>query len=211
MKNDRNRNRKLDTMIDIRDLRVTKNSKTICVVPEMTVTSGERVTILGDNGSGKTTLLRVLAGLEANHDGRCAIDAPQQDRVYVHQTPYLFDGTVLSNVTYGLRARRVSRTERERLAEHWLEQLGIQSFAQHRVTHLSGGEKRRVALARAMVLQPRLLLLDEPLADLDNDGVAAVVAAFDELPEATILIAAPMGLPNGLTSRQYHMVTANKK
>ena len=194
-------------MIDINGLRVTKNGRTICSVSELAIAPGERVAILGPNGSGKTTLLRVLSGLEADYDGRCSVNASWKDCVYVHQSPYLFQGTVLFNVTYGLRQRGTNRAESEQLALHWLQRLEAGKLARDRVARLSGGERRRVALARAMILRPRLLLLDEPLADMDEDGAAAVSAALDELQQSTILVASPTVLPNGLTSRDYQLET----
>jgi len=192
-------------MIAINDLCVIKNGRTICSVPELAIAPGERVAIRGPNGSGKSTLLRVLCGLEADYQGSYAVNASLRDRVYVHQSPYLFRGTVLFNASYGLRARGVNRTECERLTRHWLERLGLYSLAGSRVTHLSGGERRRVALARAMILQPRLLLLDEPLAELDEEGAAAASAAIDELHGSTILISSPTILPPGLNSREYQL------
>jgi len=190
-------------MIDINDLRVNKNGRTICSVSELQIAPGERVAIRGPNGSGKTTLLRVLSRLEVNYQGTCSVDASWRDCVYVHQSPYLFRGTVLFNVTYGLCERGKNRAECKQLALSWLRRLGVENLSETRVTHLSGGELRRVALARAMILRPRLLLLDEPLADMDADGGAAVCAALDELKESTILVASPTTLPNGLTSRDY--------
>jgi len=154
-------------MITIEHLHVEKAGRTICSVEQLNVSKGERVAIVGENGSGKTTLLRVLAGLETGYRGQCHTAAARSERTYVGQSPYLFRGTVLFNVTYGLRHRPARRAERDRLAHDWLGRFGLAGQAQERVEHLSGGERRRVALARAMVLRPRLLLLDEPLADLD--------------------------------------------
>ena len=192
-------------MIDIRGLRVDRDGRTICSVPELKIAPGERVAILGNNGSGKTTLLRVLCGLERNYAGHLSVNASLKDRVYVHQAPYLFRGTVLFNVSYGLRQRGTNRADCERLALQWLERLGIANLSRSRVPRLSGGERRRVALARAMILRPRLLLLDEPLADVDREGSAAVLTALDELQESTILVASPTALFSGVTSREYRI------
>ena len=194
-------------MIDICKLRVLKNNKTICSVSKLAIAPGERVAILGSNGSGKTTLLRLLSGLEVEYHGRCAVEASMKERVYVHQSAFLFHGTVLFNVIYGLHVRKVSRVESEKLALLWLERLGLRRLAGNRVAHLSGGERRRVALARAMILQPRLLLLDEPLADMDEDGIAAISTALEELHGSTILITSPTILPKGLTSRDCQLNT----
>ena len=195
-------------IIEIDGLRVTRGEKTICSVPALEVDCGERVTVLGANGSGKTTLMRVLAGLETDYQGRCAVDTPSRHRVYVHQAPYLFRGTVLFNVTYGLRARGMRQAERDRQALPWLRQLGLFDRRGDPVAHLSGGERRRVALARALVLRPQLLLLDEPLADLDKEGTVAISAALEQLEESTILVASPTTLPMHLTSRIYQFETS---
>lgn len=192
-------------MIEIHELCVRRNGRAICSVPELRVAAGERLAILGPNGSGKTTLLRVLAGLETGYEGDCRVSVPWRDCVYVHQSPYLFRGTVLSNVSYGLRHRKVSRTQRNQAALHWLDQFGLRSRAHERATHLSGGERRRVALARGMTLRPRLLLLDEPLAEMDTAGQAWLAAAITELKDTTILITSPTELPTGLTAQEYRL------
>lgn len=189
-------------MIEIRDLTVRKNERVICWVPELHVTPGEHVAILGANGCGKTTLLRALAGIETEIAGRCRLSVPRADRVFVHQVPYLFRGTVAFNVMYGLRIRSLTRAACERQAAEWLERFGIQSRMRENVAVLSGGERRRVALARAMAVRPKLLLLDEPFSDMDSTGVAAVISAIEELQETTVLIASPSKLPEHLVVRE---------
>lgn len=190
-------------MIQIENLRVSKNGSTICRAAELSVQAGERIGIYGANGSGKTTLLRVIAGLERDFQGRCQVTADQPNRIYVHQNPYLFRGTVLRNVTYGLRARGVSHKTGEEHARAWMEKLGIAALAGRRVNHLSGGERRRTALVRALVLRPPLLLLDEPLAEMDAEGEAQVIQALGELENTTVLIASPAELPDGLVSKRF--------
>jgi tungstate transport system ATP-binding protein len=190
-------------MIDIVNLNVTRNGRSICCVPELQIGQGERIAVLGSNGSGKTTLLRVLSGLETRHGGKVSINAPQPRRAYVHQVPYLFRGSVLANVSYGLRQQGVSRPERETLSREWLKRLGIAGLGDRIVDRLSGGERRRVAIARAMVLKPELLLLDEPFADLDEAGTRAVAAVIGEAEDCTVLIASPQGLPAGMVARDY--------
>ncbi len=192
-------------MIEINSLQVVKSGKTICDVSGLSVERGENVAIVGPNGSGKTTLLRVLAGIERDYEGQCKVDVSLAERTYVHQKPYLFRGTVLSNVTYGLRARGHSYNDSRREAETWLQRLGAADLTSRRAKNLSGGETRRVALARALVIGPKLLLVDEPLADLDKDGVAMVVDALCGFDEMTILIASPTELPSGFGSREFRL------
>ncbi len=148
---------------------------------ELEVAPGELVAVLGPNGAGKTTLLRTLAGLQPIDSGCITVDSVVIDDgvgVFVHpdQRPIgvvfqhylLFEHmTVLENVAFGLRARRMSKAEARRRASEWLETLGLSSYASQRPPQLSGGQAQRVALARALATDPRLLLLDEPLAALD--------------------------------------------
>lgn len=192
-------------IVSVYNLTVTREGQTICDVPELCVGPGERVGIEGSNGAGKSTLLRVLGGLEHDFAGTRVVKPAQRECVFVHQMPYLFHGSVLQNLTYGLAAHSVPRRERHRMAFEWLDRLGIADLADRRIDRLSGGECRRVAIARACVLRPKLLLLDEPLADLDESGAHAVRTAIEQLPESTILIASPIPLPGGLVTRSIEM------
>jgi molybdate transport system ATP-binding protein len=156
---------------------------------ELSVAPGEVVAVLGPNGAGKTTLLRTLAGLAAIDAGRVTIDGtvvddpaagvfvePEHRPVgVVFQDYLLFDGmTVLENVAFGLRARGVAKATARRRAHDWLDRVGLADLAARRPGELSGGQAQRVALARALAPDPRLLLLDEPLAALDAGRRAAV-------------------------------------
>jgi ABC-type nitrate/sulfonate/bicarbonate transport system ATPase subunit len=191
-------------MIRVDDLRVSKNGNLICSVPKLSLNNGEALAIVGRNGCGKTTLLRVLAGLELGYEGRCSIAAERRERVFVHQAPYLFRGTALSNVMYGVRARRLSGGQQR--ARTWLEKLRVGPLAQSRASQLSGGERRRVALARALATDARLLLLDEPLAEMDDEGIDAVANVLSSLGDASIVITSPTTLPDRLSGiQEYRM------
>lgn len=192
-------------IISIDGLTVKKDDRVICCLSEMTVSRGERLGVIGSNGSGKSTLLRVLSGLENQFTGDCCIATEPRERVYVHQSPFLFRGTVLHNVAYGLVARSVPRSECRMTALEWLAKLGMSDFANRQVRGLSGGEHRRVALARACVLRPKLLLLDEPLADLDLSGVECLQQMLAELRESTVLITSPTPLPPDLVERSIEL------
>ena len=143
---------------------------------------GELVALLGPNGAGKSTVLRCLAGLAPIDDGvitldERVVDEPSTDTFvepearpigFVFQDYLLFEHmTVLDNVAFGLRARKSSKAGARRTAHEWLERVGIAEYADQRPRSLSGGQAQRVALARALATNPRLLLLDEPLAALD--------------------------------------------
>jgi len=184
-------------MIEIANLQVTRDGKPICRVAELSVATGERLAILGANGSGKTTLLRVLAGFVNDYTGKCQVAAALTERTFLHQQPYLFRGSVLANACYGQQ----SGVAQESGGEAWLERLQVGHLAQRSTTDLSGGERRRVALARALAMQPQLLLLDEPLADLDDDASAIVCQTLSQLADTTIVIASPIDLPAELVDQ----------
>ncbi|MFI7243878.1 ABC transporter permease [Streptomyces qinglanensis] len=144
---------------------------------------GTTVAVVGPNGAGKTTLLRALLGLTPRARAELALgdsevgSLPPHRRgvAWVPQDGALFPHlTALSNTAYGLRAQGVGRTEARRQAQEWLSRLGVGHLAHRRPGQLSGGQAGRVALARALAARPRLLLLDEPLAALDQTTRAQV-------------------------------------
>ena len=155
-----------------------------------------RTGVLGRNGSGKSTLLRVLAGLLEPTEGRIEGRVPPGRSVLVHQRPWLFRGSALANVVLGARLGGRPRSE----ALDWLARLGVAHVARRPASALSGGERRRVALARALVRGPDLLLLDEPYAELDADARARVVAALEAFPGGLVVASPHAGdAPGGTT------------
>jgi spermidine/putrescine transport system ATP-binding protein len=140
------------------------------------IRKGEFLAIMGSSGCGKTTTLRMLAGLEAPSEGEIRLagkrinDLPtwQRDTPMVWQSLALFPFlTVRENVEFSLRMRGVDRAGRRKRVDTWLERMQITEFAERNVAHLSGGQRQRVALARSLVTEPEILLLDEPLSALD--------------------------------------------
>ncbi|MFI6416005.1 ABC transporter permease [Streptomyces sp. NPDC050842] len=144
---------------------------------------GTTIAVVGPNGAGKTTLLRALLGLTPRAHATLRLgdtdvtDLPPHRRqvAWVPQDGALFPHlSALSNTAYGLRAHGVPRAEARRAAQAWLDRLGVGQLAHRRPAQLSGGQAQRVALARALAARPRLLLLDEPLAALDQTTRAHV-------------------------------------
>jgi len=137
------------------------------------IRSGECLVIVGASGSGKTTLLRVLAGLEAADTGRVLVDGLPvvgvgTERAVIFQEPRLLPWlSVLGNVSFGLEVRGSSRPEAEVRARDCVKLVGLGEFADAYPKQLSGGMAQRVGIARALTVQPEILLLDEPLGALD--------------------------------------------
>ena len=192
-------------MIELSEFSVRRKSSVICHVESLVIASGECVVIEGANGCGKTTLLRTLGGLNTRFEGRCDIAVPLRRRVYVHQSPFMLRGTVQSNMTYGLRARGIDRATAARRVQPVIEQLGLSELAAQEAPTLSGGEQRRVAIGRAMVLEPELLLLDEPFADMDENGLQSVASLLNAQTGMTVLIASPTCVEEEISSRNYQL------
>ncbi len=143
---------------------------------DLTIEPGSLVTLLGPSGCGKTTTLRMIAGLERVTEGRILIDgqdvtrlaANHRDVTMVFQSYALFPHmSVFDNVAYGLRIARLTGAELDRRVKEALDTVGLVGLEERSPAALSGGQQQRVALARSLVLEPRVLLFDEPLSNLD--------------------------------------------
>jgi spermidine/putrescine transport system ATP-binding protein len=144
---------------------------------DLTLCQGEILCLLGPSGSGKSTLLRIIAGLEKADKGQVLWQGESIDETPVHlrnfglmfQDYALFPHlNVYSNIAFGLRMRKVSEEKVDQRVKQVLNLVGLSSFKDRQVSDLSGGEQQRIALARALAPQPRLLMLDEPLGALDQ-------------------------------------------
>jgi tungstate transport system ATP-binding protein len=193
-------------LFEVQGLRVARGGVEVLDVPALRLGEGEFVSLIGPNGSGKTTLLLALMGLLPRSAGRVlwrgreiATDAERlalRRRVaMVLQEPLLFDTTVYENVASGLRLRHLDRGETRRRTLACLERFGLAAMADRAARKLSGGEARRVSVARALAVAPDAIFLDEPFANLDaptreaiaedmrravsDAGVAAVLVTHD--------------------------------
>jgi tungstate transport system ATP-binding protein len=189
-------------LLTVRDLVVVRGGRQILVVDEFTVHDRQTLAIVGPNGAGKSTLLLVLAGLLRPDQGTIEFQGepivPTKDLAYrrriglVLPAPLLLSTSVYANVAAGLRFRGTDKTETRGRVEHWLERLGILHLRNRPASQLSSGEAQRTSLARALVLDPDLLFLDEPFVALDARTRAALLDDFerigDEAPATRIIV-----------------------
>jgi len=165
-------------LLEVRDLLVCRENQPVVEVDHLAVERGHVLAVVGPNGAGKTSLILAIARLLKPDRGQILFNgkeiSEQQELHYrrrialVLQEPLLFSQSVYENAALGLHFRGVPKEEITRRVDHWLNRLGITHLRDRRADKLSGGEAQRVSLARAFVLQPELLLLDEPFSALDS-------------------------------------------
>jgi len=140
---------------------------------DLKIKEGEFVTIIGKSGCGKSTLLNIVAGLDKSFSGEVIVEdkpvkSTSQDRIVIFQENALFPWlNVVQNIEFGLRQAGVRKERRRDLAMNYLNMAGLSDFGDANVHELSGGMKKRVSIARALSLDPKILLMDEPFAALD--------------------------------------------
>ncbi len=165
-------------VLEVCNVEVTFGPRRVLDRLSLRVEEGEVVALLGPSGAGKSTLLRVIAGLLIPDAGAVLLDGVDVTSVPTHQRnvgmvfqdEQLFPHrSVAENVEFGLRMHHWPKVERHRRVDELLALVGLEGFAERRVTELSGGEAKRIALARSLAPSPRVLLLDEPLTGLDRE------------------------------------------
>jgi tungstate transport system ATP-binding protein len=170
-----------------------RGGRRILDIPALSLPTGRIYSLIGPNGAGKTTLLHLLAFLDAPTTGAisfCSVPVRQSEKtllplrrkvVLLDQYPILFTGPVWKNLDFGLKVRKVERKRRKGLIEEALAQVGMLDFFYARADTLSGGETKRVALARALVVQPRVLLCDEPTANVDAENRTVILDILERV------------------------------
>jgi tungstate transport system ATP-binding protein len=182
----------MDTLLSIQRLQKSFHQRRLLDIQDLSIAQAQAYVLTGSNGSGKSTLMRILAGLESadtaevKFQGETVQLAPyprlmRDAIVYVHQHPVMFSTSVEANIGYGLSVRGVAKNIIAEKVEEAIAWAGIAHLRASIPNFLSGGEKQRVALARARVLSPKLLLLDEPTANLDGAAREQVIALIPTL------------------------------
>ena len=165
--------------LELRNVTHRYDGKMVLDIPRLSIERGKIYGVVGPNGSGKTTLLSIMnllmpptsgqlffEGEPIQYEGGSRLEI-QRSMAMTLQIPYLFNTTVEGNIAYGLRARGIPRKNRVASIEGALQQVGLRGFAKRRARELSGGETQLMAIARALVIDPKILFLDEPTANVD--------------------------------------------
>jgi thiamine transport system ATP-binding protein len=164
--------------LDVENVTVTFPASRVLDGVSLSIGTGEVVALLGPSGAGKSTLLRVIAGILVPDSGRVLVHGIDVTELPAHrrgvgmvfQDNQLFPHlSVLDNVAFGPKMAGAQRSERSERAARWLQRVGLVGFDDRRVVDLSGGEAKRVALARTLAAEPAVVLLDEPLTGLDRE------------------------------------------
>lgn len=193
-------------------LRVQRRSKRLLGPVDLRVEPGGITVVIGPNGSGKTTLLRALHGIERLDAGRVDWAEPELARArqaYVFQSPTMLRRSVLDNLRFPLDLLGRGRSTSRDLAADWAARIGLGDALNRPATRLSGGERQKLALARALIRAPEVLFLDEPCANLDGAATRAIEALLVEQRAAglTILMAThDMGQARRLSDRGIFML-----
>jgi ABC-type sugar transport system ATPase subunit len=182
--------------VEFDQVQFERDGRRVVDIPSLRIRSGVTTAMLGPNGSGKTTTLRLIADLERPRTGRVLLDGAPSSRgqhlAYLFQEKVFLRRSVRDNLALGIRLRGVKAPDARLRVDDALQRLGISHLADRRADRLSGGEGRRVSLARALCLRAPLVLLDEPLQGLDQrtysrllDELPSLLRAFDA---TTILV-----------------------
>ena len=186
--------------LDLQGITVAFDDNVVLDDVSLTIASGEIVGLLGPSGSGKSTLLRAIAGTIRPDRGTIALDGRDVSTVPTHargvgmvfQDNQLFPHrSVGENVAFGLKMTGIGRADRRRRAADWLDRVGLAGLGDRDATKLSGGEAKRVALARTLIVEPAIVLLDEPLTGLDrelHDRLAHDLADLLRATGSTVLL-----------------------
>ena len=183
--------------VSISTLKKYYSDKQVLDIDNLCIEKGKITGLIGPNGSGKTTLLRIISGLDMDYAGTIKYDGSLLDEgIYkkmtlVTQKPYLFKRKVYENIEYPLKVRKVNKAVRKKKVEEIMYRFEIQDLRNKKGHLLSGGESQKVSLARAIIFEPELLLLDEPTSNIDPVSIKIMereILNFNKETKGTVLI-----------------------
>lgn len=180
--------------LDIHNLTMQFGERLLFAIPSLVFAKGDTIYLQGDNGAGKTTLMKLLAGLIKPtsgyinwHDGNQYPKwqtHPQLGKaIYLHQHPYLFEGNVEYNLRFPCHHLAISSAEKTQRISQAISMAGLEHLVNADAANLSGGERQRLAIARAWVMQPDLLMLDEPISNMDMVSQQLVLKMIQALKQ----------------------------
>lgn len=183
--------------IELKNIKKTYGDRTVLDLENLSLEKGKITGITGPNGCGKSTLLNIISGLDEAYEGQVSYDGKPLGRreidhmTHVFQKPYLFKRTVEENISYPLKLRKIGAKERTTRVDDLIRALEIEDLREKRADRLSGGESQKVALARGLVFNPELLLLDEPTSNIDPESIKILereILRFNRERGATVII-----------------------
>jgi tungstate transport system ATP-binding protein len=195
-------------VFSLRNVQKIYNGQMVLDIEKLDLHAQRIYSLVGPNGCGKSTLLQILALLlkptagEIHFDGERiewknnVLQRIRQEITLVHQAPYLFHRTVKYNLAYGLKVRGIHGEEQHRRIHDALDLVGLPGFGRRNARELSGGEQQRAAIARALVLKPKVLLLDEPTSNMDRKSIEAFDALIPTLKEKDVTIIQATHMPD---------------
>jgi len=201
--------------IKIKNLKKYFGKKQILNIDEMQFPIGRCHTIMGVNGCGKTTLLKLIAGLDKNYKGEILYNNSKltrdkyRDITYVGQKSYLLKGTVIDNIEYPLKLRKYSKEIIEEKTNEYIKLFQLEDIQRQCTSTLSSGEGQRLALARALVFNPKLLILDEAMANINEDFVFKIENILKEKSKDMNIIVVSHNLEQAKRLGENHILEIN--
>jgi len=175
-------------MIKLENVKKAYKDRVVLDVEYLHIPKGKIFGIIGGNGSGKSTLLKIISELEEKDEGVIHSEVKLNELVYLFQKPHLFNTSVYNNIAYPLKFRKIQKSMIHKKVEEMLVLFGLEHLSQQNALKLSGGEAQKVNLARALVFGPKLILLDEPTANIDTKSTMQIEKILKDLKISMVLV-----------------------